>query len=398
MTSDDNTPTESAAEDQAFDLGGLDDGVFDFEMPDIPMPEEGISDAAIEDTFKGAFKFSFLGIGRGGSRIVEYFYRLGYRRACVVNTAKQDLDKINVPDKNKLWLGAGGAGGERRIGAYHVREHYEDIVDKMRECYGSEFDRIMICVAAGGGTGSGGLEIAVDLANALVEQLRIKKIDDPTRVGLMIALPQNSERSNMSNSYHAMRFVERKLKSKELSPVIIIDNERVAQMFPSATVDNIWDRINQMGASLMHMFNVISVAPTKHIALDPEDLSNVLDSGVVTYGAMPIQNIDSPNSIGKTITGNLTKNVLCGGADMKNAASAGCILAGPADVIGMLNNKNIEDGFEKLERVTGNAKVHRGIYTTNKPLSAYTIVGGIGLPIDRLNEIARLAGREEWSE
>jgi hypothetical protein len=69
---------------------------------------------------------------------------------------------------------------------------------------------------------------------------------------------------------------------------------------------------------------------------------------------------------------------------------AGAVEAIPWDVI--------EHSYEMLGRVAGGAVVHRGIYAAKRPLSAYTILGGLKLPKARLDEIARLAGKKDWDE
>lgn len=69
---------------------------------------------------------------------------------------------------------------------------------------------------------------------------------------------------------------------------------------------------------------------------------------------------------------------------------SGIVEAVPWDVV--------EHAYEMLGRVCGGATVHRGIYAAKRPLSAYTILGGLKLPKPRLDEIARLAGRRDWDE
>lgn len=391
-----NITQEGAVDVEAFET--ISDDVFDFDMPDIPMPDEEIKEVVIADKFKSACKFAFLGIGRAGSRIAEAFYKIGYARVCVVNTAQQDLAEIQIPDKQKLWLGAGGAGGVRKAGAKYVKENYEEIVDLMRRSFGSDFERIIICIGAGGGTGSGGVEVAVEICSAFAEHMRIAKVGEKTRVGLMIALPTNSERTNMGNAYEAMKFVETKLAEKALSPVIIIDNESVSRLYPGATVGNVWSKINQSAVTLLHTFNAICVAPTRHIALDPADLETILEAGLITYGATALKDVSS-DGLSKAMTHTIKNNVLCSGFNIETATVAGCVIAGETRVLDSLNAQDIDQNcFEKIERITANAAVHRGIYTTKKPLAAYAMFGGMGLPIERLDEVARLAGKAGWKE
>ena len=406
MSSDQNTQPEpdvqpDVQQDGAPDVDAFDalgDDVFDFEMPDIPMPDEEIKEEVVEDKFKSACKFAFLGIGRAGSRLVEAFSRIGYARTCVINTAQQDLAEIDMPDSQKLWLGANGAGGVRKAGAKFVKDHYEDIVDLMRRSFGSDFERIIICIGAGGGTGSGGVEVAVEICTAFAEHMRVTKVGDKTKVGVMVALPTNSERTNMNNAYEAMKFIETKVDEKAISPVIVIDNESVSQLHPGATLGNVWGKINQSAVTLLHTFNAICVAPTRHIALDPADLETILEAGLLTYGATKLKDVSS-DGLSKAMTHTIKNNVLCSGFNIETATSCGCVIAGEARILDSLNAQDIDQNcFEKIERITAGAAVHRGIYTTKKDLAAYAMFGGMGIPIERLDEIARLAGKSGWKE
>ena len=89
------------------------DSFADFEdsgidLPDIPLPDEQEVEEEIVDTFEdSAFKLAVVGVGQGGSRIAETFWQLGYRRVGVINTAKQDLALVKIPDSNKLLIGDG---------------------------------------------------------------------------------------------------------------------------------------------------------------------------------------------------------------------------------------------------------------------------------------------------
>ena len=49
------------------------------DVPDIPLPSE-VVDEVVDDEFEGAYKFAIVGVGQGGSRLAETFWKLGYRR------------------------------------------------------------------------------------------------------------------------------------------------------------------------------------------------------------------------------------------------------------------------------------------------------------------------------
>ena len=88
----------------------------DISMPNIMMPvpsKESRKVSEVKDECGGAFKYAFLGAGQGGSRIAESFYKLGYRRVAVINTAQQDLNSIEL--ENKLCIGEGGAGKDPEV-------------------------------------------------------------------------------------------------------------------------------------------------------------------------------------------------------------------------------------------------------------------------------------------
>jgi len=375
---------------------GIDDA-FSFDLPDIPLPEPEAVVQTVNDSFNAAVKFSFIGSGQGGGRLVSEFYKLGYKRTCAINTSIQDLNGTELMENQKLFIGVGGTGKNRRIGEAQVKQHSEEVMELMRRSFGPQFDRIMVVASVGGGTGSGSFETIVKLSNELVESLRLKKVGDPTRVGLMLVLPSDSERDRMSNAVEAIRTAESLLAAGLVSPLVIVDNERIGSMYPSATVGNVWSKANQSIVTLWHLFNLLAGAPTKHVTFDVEEYRSILSSGIVIYGAMQITDV-TKDGMSKAIRENLKKTVLCGGLDIATAKSAACVICGESSSLEAIPWEVIEHSYEMLGRVAGGAVVHRGIYAAKRPLSAYTILGGLSLPKPRLDEIARLAGRRDWDE
>ena len=152
---------EEAPEDDMVDMGGM------IDMPDIMMPDEDYEDAgAIEDDVKakGAFKWAFIGTGQAGSRMVESLYNLGYKRVCCINTTKQDLVNIKIPEENKFLMEMEDSGTAKNpeVGAKAIKEYREDVYDLMRKSWGTEFDRILIVSSLGGGCINKGTTIYSD--------------------------------------------------------------------------------------------------------------------------------------------------------------------------------------------------------------------------------------------
>ena len=93
--SDENVDNEAPVEEEEFEMEDL-----AVDVPDLPLPSTGEDEDVVEDKFNGAYRFAIVGIGQGGSRIAETFWKMGYRRVAVMNTAIQDLKPIKIPQEN----------------------------------------------------------------------------------------------------------------------------------------------------------------------------------------------------------------------------------------------------------------------------------------------------------
>ena len=393
----DAVPHEPVTEDIKHDAGPkepiveqeIDLGLDDF-LPDLDMPAETAAPVIIADKHDAHVKFSFVGIGQGGCRLAEAFYKLGYRRVCAINTAQSDLDSIDLPVDNKLCLSTGGAAKNRLIGKDAVEKRSENILTFMKKCFGPEFDRIIVLATAGGGTGSGGFTPLIKLCEDLLADLRIDTGSE-SHIKLFLAIPPNSERDRMKNAMNALRDVEKLLAAGNLTPVVLIDNERIREIYPNATMGDAWGRSNLNIAGLFHTFNILAGAPTKYDVFDQEDYKSVLKSGLVTCGAMPVV-----GDLATAFRENAGKTVLMSGVELSTAKVAACLLIGSADSIDALDWAVVQDAYASLNRVVGGCTLHRGFYAAKRSLAAHTLIGGLKMPAKRLDEIARLAGRKDW--
>lgn len=374
------------------------------DIPDIPMPEGGVPDSEIvKEDLNVAFKLAFVGIGQGGSRIAESFWKLGYRRVCCINTNSQDLAGIAIPAANKLVMdiGHGGAGKDPEKGTAAAKKYWEDIYDLMRRSFGRQFDRIFVCVGGGGGTGSGGCLPVIEIAHELAAAMKLPL--DITSVGAIVSLPKVAEGGKVNaNSATLMDALFKlvgpdkgKLANRKLSPLVIIDNDKVNKLYPNLPVAKFWEVANANVSSLFHLFNSIACQDSDFTTFDRADLKDVLDCGVVTFGACPIKSYVSQTDISYAIRENLRQNVLVGGFDLGQARAAACVFIGSSDVLEKVPQEYLEHGFEMLARIMkpGSA-VHRGIYRGAKPgLVVYTILAELGKPEERLAEIVRAGGK-----
>lgn len=378
---------------------------FIVDVPDIPMPEEDVQiNEEVNDECKGAFRMAFVGTGQGGSRIAESFWKLGYRRVCCVNTTGQDLKGIDIPESNKLVMdiGSGGAGKDPAKGEKAAKKYYEDVYDLMRRSFGKKFDRIVICVGAGGGTGSGSTSILIEIAHDIARSFRIEEEGGKTAVGVIVALPKVSEGTKVNENAHALLDSlfgqvgagNGKMDGRAISPLILVDNDRIERIYPNRSVAKFWNVANRSISSLFHLFNSIAVQDSDYTTFDRADLADLLSAGVVTFGACPIRKWGELTDVSHAIRDNLRNNVLVGGFDMSQAKAAGCVFIGHPSILEKVPQGHLEHGFEMLTRIMRQGGVlHRGIYKgSKKGLVVYSILGELVPPDERMDEIARVGG------
>lgn len=361
---------------------------FDMELPDIPIPGEQIT-TDIEDTITVGFKFCFVGAGQGGSRIAETFYKLGYKRACVINTAEQDLATIDIP--NKLKLGnSSGAGKNRSVAKKVISEQKEDVLDLFRKSFGSNFDRIFVCAGAGGGTGSGTAAELVSIAKDYQDSVK----STTNKVGVFLALPKNTEGKKCAeNAYETLSEILKLVDDGIVSPLIIVDNEKINTIYPKLSINQFWSTSNNSVCSLFNLFNTIITKNSSYTSFDNKDYKTVLDSGTIVFGATQVTQWSDGTNISKAMRDNLKKNILSGDIDLSTGTVAAAVVVGDSSALENIPQEYLDQAFEQLTRMLKtNSTVHQGIYRGNKPgLSIFTSIGGLGKPEAKLAELKKLA-------
>tara|TARA_R110001583_G_scaffold110306_2_gene259240 strand:+ start:123 stop:1262 length:1140 start_codon:yes stop_codon:yes gene_type:complete len=356
------------------------------DLPDIPMPDENAQAQEIEDEFEGAYKFAIIGVGQGGSRIAETFWNLGYRRVCVINTAKQDLKFINIPEDRKLLLDHGGAGKNPEAAEKIFQDNAEEICDFFHGKLGTTYDRVLVCAGAGGGTGAGGAPVVFEI---------IKNNTNAT-VGFISALPTKAEGNQVAkNTKRTMQKIVEYTKDGILSPLIVLNNEKIKELYPGLSINKFWTTANSSVCSLFHLFNKISSQDSSYTTFDKADLDSVLNSGIITFGATSIKTEQANDTdISKAIRNNLKRNILAG-ADISTGNIAACVMVVNNKLMDEVPQEALEHGFEQLNRLlVKDNTVHRGIYTSNKPgIAVYTVIGGLD-PAEDWFDFAKWVPRE----
>jgi cell division GTPase FtsZ len=327
-------------------------------------------------------------------RLAKSFYDLGYRKVLALNTTHNDLDLLNIPQSQKFLMDTGeqGAGKDMERGERAVQQHQQGILHLARQTFGTQVDHIMVCFGAGGGTGSGS---AIGLIEIAKRYARYIGLENPNRkVGVIMTLPTVGEASSplvAENAYRVATELSQMAKSGEISPLIIVDNDKIKRMYPGMTVKSFWPSINNTVASLFDIFNRLSSLNSRYTSFDPVDYSSIMQSGGCSImGLTKVKEFDDPFVISEAVKTNLQKTLLADGFDLTTAKLAGCIVVGGKKL--MANAKglqsNIDYAFDVLSEITGQATIHRGIYEDDRDcLRVYTIIGGLDSPGTRLEEL-----------
>jgi len=363
----------------------------DLSIPDdllVPEVEESsvyeVRD--IKDDADVAFKFCFLGAGQAGSRIAETFSKLGYNRVAAINTAQQDLNAVSL--ENKLCIGQGGAGKDPAVAAQFLEEKKEDVIDFMRYSFGESFDRIFICAGAGGGTGTGMVMPLVNLAKEVQEIAKVKE----KQVGVILTLPKKSEGAKVSlNAVNVLRNVYSLVRSGLVSPLILLDNEKVAELYPNVAISKFWDVANSNLAGLFHLFNLTSAKDSSYTSFDKNDYKGILNSGLISFGASPVKKWDDPIQVSRIVRDNIKSNLLVDGVDISSGNTAGVIMIGGPEILDSLPQSYVDQAVDQLNRMLKPGSViHRGVYSGDKStLNVFSVIGGMDEPIGKIKDLSR---------
>ncbi|MAF42582.1 MAG: hypothetical protein CMI54_00240 [Parcubacteria group bacterium] len=363
-----------------------DEGV-DISLPDdimMPLPQEideedgKIYKNEIKDDVDVSFRFAFIGAGQGGARLAQSFKKIGYNRVAAVNTAQQDLNTVDL--ENKLCIGDGGAGKQPELAKEKFTDAKEDVLDFMRYSFGEKFDRIFICAGGGGGSGGGSL---IPLAN-IAHDLQLSLNTSSKKVGIILTLPKKSEGTGVLENAKKALHDALILKGKGLvSPLIILDNEKISELYPNLPVAKFWETANASMTGLFHLFNATSCKDSSFSSFDKNDYKTILDAGVVSFGASPVPKWDDPVALSRVVREGLKNTLLSGNVDISSGNRAGVIVIAGKEILDALPQNHIDQALDQLNRMLRKGSIiHRGIYSGNKPsLTIFTAIGGLDNPL-----------------
>ena len=354
-----------------------------------PLVEPGV-----KDDFVGSTRFAWIGSGQCGGRLVKSFYDLGYKKVIAANTTHHDLDLLEIPSDQKFLMDIGelGAGKEMSRGREAVCTCRQELLHEARQKFGTEVEHIMVCFGAGGGTGGGSALETIGVAKDYARSIGKK---EPARsVGVLMTLPTIGEASSpqvAQNAYQVANEVGQLAMEGQISPLIIIDNEKISRMYPGLTVKDFWPSINSTVATLFDIFNRLSSLSSPYTSLDPVDYQSIVRAGgCAIMGLTKVSEYQDRFALSSAVRRNLEKTLLCDGYDLATAKVAGCAVVGGKSMMAETPalQDNINYAFDVLADITGNATIHRGIYEDQRnSLRVYTIIGGLDFPAERIEKI-----------
>ena len=380
-------------------------------IPDLPLedfePDVAAIEDEIEDEANGALTYAFIGAGQGGGRIAKAFYDLGYKKALALNTAKNDLNLLDLPDNHKFYIdhdGEQGAGKDQAKAAVAFENREQEVFNKLKNIIGENVDRIIICAGVAGGSGGG---TVVPLIKAAKKYFTYVGHEDAAeRVGVIASLPTTGEAASpviARNAHNRMKQLCAMSKDKKFSPLIIVDNQKIKKLYPKLTVKAFWPTINNTVAGLFHVFNVLATQNSNYTSFDPQDYDSVMkSSGCMIMGVTSVKDFESETGVATALKSNLESTLLAEGFDLKTAKAAAGVVVGSTQIfeetVGLMDN--LEHAFSTLAAITGNATVHRGIYEdpSKEKLVVYTLIGGLDNPEKRLEELTKFTRLDPYGE
>ena len=344
-----------------------------------------ISPKAITDNFNAtnapAFKMGIVGVGQCGNNIAQIFHRIGYRRVLLVNTAQTDLDSIEeqIP---KLLIGKQGAGKDPEVGKACVAEKATEIRNSILREFGEDFEKIIVCIGLGGGTGSGGGPAVVKIAQDIVKD----RGGDPAKdVIVIVTLPAPS----MDGPRQCFNALVAYGQIANLGvPMIIIDNAQIGSIIRAKLTEG-WTPINTWIVRTFHTFNMYATMPSDHGAFDGNDFNDVIGRGRLLFSAFRVTNLKDRYAIGDTMAANLQRSLFAK-CDRATATAAGCLMVINPRIGKDLSMEDLAPAFQELNSIMRpNSTLHRGIYIPDwssdeqnkRPdLFCYIVFGGLDHP------------------
>lgn len=360
----------------------------DIEQYEVPVEEQ----PEVVDESNGALKIGIIGAGQCGGKIAEAFYRLGYKKVITINTTDQDTNDIPTKLVFRIANKPGGAGKNMDEAEHAFISNKDELYNVFTHIIG-KVDHMIVCAGLGGGSGGGSITAVLDLAKKYMRYIGYDDVN--SRVGAIVTLPTVGEASSpiiATNAFKKGQELSKLADAHQISPLIVIDNDKIKNLYKGLTVAQFYPTINNTIAQMFNVFNQIAKSSSEFVTFDATDYITVLQcGGHMTMGVTVVTDFQDKTGISTALKANLAKTLLASDFDLSTAKTAAVIVVASRVAINTIPGlmDNIEYGFDTISSLTGNATVHRGIYADDKndKIRVYTMISGLTKPEKRYTRL-----------
>lgn len=345
-----------------------------------PFGEEPV--AEIVSKRKVSISMGFIGVGHGGSRLAEEFYKTGDYDVVVINTASQDLEHIKIPSTQKLLLSGslGGAGKDTLFAHQIFQSHIDEIAEFIDENISGN-NMNFLCISGGGGTGSGCVETMIPL---------IEQLGSP--IGVIYILPKATEDAkSKANAVETLAKLAKMSSQDKISTLIVVDNARIEQIYGGLSQSKFWSTANSAIVSPIHTFNSLTATSSEFQNLDPSDFGKILmENDCSVCGVVEVENYQDETALAEAMINSLNKNMLAEGFDLKQTRTGGVLVVGSKKALESLPQLNIDYAFSMISEQTNGANIFQGVYAIEDDADSIKIFSwfsGLGLPVGRITSL-----------
>ena len=229
-----------------------------------------------------------MGVGGAGGNAIEHMWQMNIEgvNLAACNTDQDDLDKLHIPEQNRILLGSDGlgAGNNANAGAEKATES----LDAVRALFAARQTKMLFLAAGmGGGTGTGAAPVIAELAHEL-EILTVAIVTTPpTDEG-----PHRSEQ--------AKRGIEN--LRKWVDSIIILSNDAINELYGDLPLQNSFDRANDVVAFAAKGIAEIVTHKNNLVNVDFADVCTVMEgSGCAIMGVATASGEDRAEKVVDTI-------------------------------------------------------------------------------------------------
>lgn len=332
-----------------------------------------------------SLKLGVVGSGQAGGRMAEVFHSFGYD-SCAINTAKQDLEHLGLPDARKMVVEytLSGSGKDIEIGQAAIDAN-RDAVTAFITGVIADCDVAVLTLSLGGGSGSGSAEPMVEILSTLGKPLLV-----------LAALPGSFDDSQ--SRYNAMQTLSKlaDLSARgAINSLIVIDNAKIENSYPNLSQGKFFDVSNRSVIEPLHLFNQVTAMSSNLEVMDAMDLTrSLLEAGSCSlFGSMRItaeEYSGDESSLLSAMVQKLPDALPANDFNLKEAQAVGVLVTAKQEVLDAMPYANIAYLFKYVADEFDSARAFKGVYalaSDSDDIQISFIFSGMGLPARRVDEL-----------